>query len=167
MEEKKKIAIVGFSFALVENEPNICNINLAGEIKRIARIKRSQGYEVYIVSQWEISKVLEKTENFKPKFTVYRDDEKYLSSDDVVNKSLSYLKEKNVKDIIIVANPFIHLFVCRRLFKEAGFTVLKEKIKMTEEKITAHMKAMHKPEDPIPTKAEIDGMIEQMTEPIA
>lgn len=39
------------------------------------------------------------------------------------------------------------------------------KNKTTEEKIVAHMKALHKPEEPVPTKTEIDGMIEQMTEP--
>ncbi len=58
---------------------------------------------------------------------------------------------------------------CGYLMEEEAATradaVAVMKSKMTEEKITAHMKAMHKPEDPIPTKAEIDGMIEQMTEP--
>lgn len=129
MEEKKKIAIVGFSFALAEIEPNICNISLAEEIKRIAEIKRLQGYEVCIVSQWEISEALKNTVNFKPNLTVYKDGEKYLSSDYVVNKSLIYAQERNIKDIIIIANPFIHLFFCRRLFKKSGFNVLKEKIK--------------------------------------
>ena len=39
------------------------------------------------------------------------------------------------------------------------------KADMTEEAIAAHMKSMHKPEEAVPTVAEIHAGIEQMTEP--
>lgn len=45
--------------------------------------------------------------------------------------------------------------------------ILALKAKLTEETIAAHMKEMHKSDEPVPTKAEVDGMIEQMIEPQA
>lgn len=132
METKEKIAIVGFSFASGEKEPNPCNKRLAEEVIRIAKMKREQGFEVLIMAQWEISKALQETINYKPSFTVFEHMEEgkyYLDSDEVARQTAAYLKKEKVKKVIIAANPFIHLFVCRRLFKKAGFIVLKEKIK--------------------------------------
>jgi hypothetical protein len=119
-----KIGLVAYSFALGKTEPNPKNILLAEEVERTVKEETALGNEVAVVSQWEIAEALK----IKP-FHVVRQKEDYLDSDMVTAEASEVFHQQGVTQVIVVANPFLHLWLCRSRVQKAGFEVIKKKIK--------------------------------------
>jgi len=128
-------AVVGFSFGLTKNEPNQCNIRLAREVERIAQREREKGNSVIIVTQWEVSFSL--SSPFLPHFIIWehRDARSYLDSDEVAGQATEFLRQQaekmgeKINGVIPIANPFLHLALCRRLLKKKEWNVPQVKIR--------------------------------------
>lgn len=112
------VGLVAFSFAHRKNgEPNPCNVRLAEEVNRIDKKTDDQ---VVVVCQWEVAKALQ----WSPDVIVHpHPDGSYLSSEDVMEKAASVFLQHNVRHVIPVANPFLHLLQCKKLIEDAGFQV--------------------------------------------
>jgi hypothetical protein len=124
----KKIGIVGFSFGLTDAELNSCNIKLAEEIMRISSEQVYIGNKVIVVAQWEIAKAL-KYLGLDIEHIVNRNEGIYLDGDMVMAEETSVFKAQEIKEAIVVANPFLHLATCQEIARKSGFEVVKEKIK--------------------------------------
>jgi len=118
------IGVVAFSFALTDDEPNLCNRRLAKITTEIVLNATKFGM-VFVVAQWEIALRLH---GIQPQLVVDRTEGKYLDSEEVMRQASKYFKEHNITEVIVIANPFLHLYKCKKLAKEAGFTVMKQKI---------------------------------------
>lgn len=119
MYMKKKVGIVGFSFGLrtEELEPNPSNIALTAEVIKAIRLVQITGHvdillhdsKPVVVAQWEISKGL-RQKNVEPDHVVeLRTDGTYLDSAGVWDEAKRMFDELEVTDVIIVAQPFLHL----------------------------------------------------------
>lgn len=118
------IGVVVFSFALAKNEPNPCNRRLAKITTKIVLGATKIGTAI-LVAQWEVALGLH---GVKPELIVNRIADEYLDSEDVMERASECFKNHNITKVIVVANPFLHLYKCKKLAKQAGFEVLKQKI---------------------------------------
>ncbi len=124
----EKIGIVGFSFGLTNIEPNSCNARLAEEIIRILSEQVHIGNKVVVVAQWEIAKAL-KYLGLDLEHIVIQKYGLYLDSNMVMVAATSVFKAQEIKKVIVVANPFLHLAACQEIARQQGFEVVEEKIK--------------------------------------
>ena len=120
-----RLGVIGLSFALrVGQEPNPCNVKLANEFERVICLLRSQGHDVASVAQWEIAISL----TWFPLKVVngHRDGISYLDSDEVILQAKEVFEFwGGVDEVVIVANPFIHLQGARSKAKSFGLKVRK------------------------------------------
>lgn len=120
-----QIGVIALSFALREgHEPNPCNVKLARETERVMALLKAEGHEVVLVSQWEIALAL----NWVPMYVVrnHRNPESYLDSDEVILQAVTIFDSTDpggMDEVVIVANPFIHLQGARSKAKSFGLKV--------------------------------------------
>jgi hypothetical protein len=134
-----KIGIVALSFGKVSRQANFDPINhaLSGFVREAhegittwrltIQGKSTHGTETVIVAQHEIARYLIDdpkldlrivTEAFA---TRKGNDRYYLDTQDVLNEAFQVFRKENVREVIVVAHPFLHAWVARRLIKQAGF----------------------------------------------
>ena len=130
-----KIGVIGLSFALRPGrEPNPCNVRLAREFERVVVLERSEGHEVLGSLQWEIawapmSQRIRK-ENVVCVVEKHRDSESRLDSDEVILQSMkAFESRRGVDEVVIVANPWIHLQGARFRARSYGLKVRKRRIR--------------------------------------
>lgn len=115
--------LVAFSFGLRPTEPNLCNKRLARAVERIVRKERDL---VVVVSQWEITMGLG---SIKPAHVVEKPPSgQYLDSDEVMRQASRIFRECGITEVIAVGQPFLHLWRCQELVREAGFIPVRRKI---------------------------------------
>lgn len=93
-----KIAIVDFSYALREEEPNPCNVRLAEIVERAYYELLSEGIMVYVIAQWEVALQLEKygipvdhivqprTDSYLDSQAVWEEAREYVLGPECINK---------------------------------------------------------------------------------
>lgn len=117
--------LLAFSFGLTDKEPNECNERLALAVRRIIE-KESEG--VVVVSQWGIALAL-KGLGVPIGLTVEKHRKgEYLDSNEVMAQAAAFFKENGIIEVIPVAQPFLHLFLCSRLIKKSGFKPVKRPV---------------------------------------
>lgn len=125
-----RIGVIALSFALREGrEPNPCNVKLALETERVVALLRTEGHHVVVISQWEIASNL----SWIPEQCIVREHRvkgSYLDSDEMLFWAKAfYEKCGGVDEVVIVANPFIHLQGVRSKAKGFGLKVRKVSIR--------------------------------------
>lgn len=118
-----------------DQEPNPSNFQLGRELEEV--IDNTTGMlsigKLLVVAQWEIARQLEQdgygssidlvvTQNS----ATYKGKKRYLDNQDVIDKALDWastLTDK-VTDVIIVANPFLHLSACKKLVEARGLKTI-------------------------------------------
>lgn len=118
------IGIVAFSFALGKNEPNPCNIRLASAVELIVRESKEP---VILVAQWEIARAI-KSVPVDYVVEKHRTEGAYLDSEEVMAQAAEFFRKHGVKEVIPVANPFLHLAKCRSLVYKEGFVSINRRI---------------------------------------
>lgn len=129
-----KIGVIGLSFTLRPmHEPNPCNVILAQEFDRIVKLEQAEGHQVLGSAQWElVTSVSQRTirENLVWIVTDHRDGKSYVDTDEVIFQSKEAFDARGgVDEVVIVANPFIHLYGARSLARKYGFKVRKHQIR--------------------------------------
>jgi hypothetical protein len=122
------IGIVALSFAKRAKEPNPVNVRLAEATERFDDEVQQVGELTLVVAQWEVALALPT----QPMLTVTQQDATnedrygryYLDSQDVLNKAFELFRKHGVTDVIVVANPFLHLQAAKQIVKRAGFNVM-------------------------------------------
>jgi hypothetical protein len=124
------VMLIAFSFALSLNEPNPCNVRIAEIVKRIVEEIERAGCAVVIVAQWEVAMALDALGIPVAHVVFPVLENRYFNSKDVVEGALEYLRRCGVKIeyAIPVAQWGLHLWLCRRLMRAAGFKVLNHRI---------------------------------------
>lgn len=130
MEKKPYIGLVAFSFGLRWEEPSICNRRLAIEVWRIVLEEEKRGYCVLVVAQWEVAAALKKL----PVPLAYIVERHhitgaYLDSREVMAQAADVFGQYSVREVVPVANPFVHLRYCRSLVREYGFIPMERVIR--------------------------------------
>lgn len=137
-----KIGIVALSFGKVR-EPAIDTVNHALSILvRNAHDevvtwrltlkgdnRHTRATETVIVAQQEIARYLHENDLQNPNIKVVTDAHAtrkgsgrfYLDTQDVLNEAFKTFKKENVREVIVVAHPFLHAWMARRYVKQAGF----------------------------------------------
>lgn len=123
------IGIVGLSYGKRDIEPSPVNRKLAIQLIEIVGALRSP---IVTVAQWEIAKHVATYDRFVPtpidRVVDKKADGSYLDSKDVLEAAFEEFRAKDVKLVIVVANPFLHLAHVRKMVERAGFTVLATKM---------------------------------------
>jgi hypothetical protein len=124
--------IVALSYAKRAKEPNPVNVKLARITDAFDDEAQSIGEPTIVVAQWEIALALPA----KPYLIVSQEDatgldrggKPYLSTQDVLDKAFEVFHDFGITDVIVVANPFIHLQGAKSIVKRAGFNVMNYKM---------------------------------------
>ncbi|OGD32578.1 hypothetical protein A3C91_01760 [Candidatus Azambacteria bacterium RIFCSPHIGHO2_02_FULL_52_12] len=121
-----RIGLIAYSFALRETEPNPCDVRLAQAVERIVKEEVEKGNEVIVIAQWEVALAL----SIEPALVVreHRQKGAYLDSEEVTSQAIPIFEGYRITEVIPVANPFLHLFKCRKLVRSAGLTPLRRRI---------------------------------------
>lgn len=134
-----KIGIVALSFGKVSPHTGLDPINhaLSGFVceahkdittwRLTLKGKQTHGTETVIVTQHEIARHLTDYPGLNLKivteaFATQKGSGRfYLDTQDVLNEAFQVFRKENVREVIVVAHPFLHAWVARRLVKRAGF----------------------------------------------
>jgi hypothetical protein len=134
-----KIGIVALSFGKVSRQTDFDPINhaLSGFVRgahedivswRLAlQGKHTHGTEAVIVAQHEIARYLADYPGLDLRIvseayaTQKGGGRFYLDTQDVLNEAFQVFRKENVREVIVVAHPFLHAWVARRFVKQAGF----------------------------------------------
>lgn len=134
-----KIGIVALSFGKVSRQLDFDPINhtLSGFAKgahedittwRLTlQGKQTHGTETVIVAQHEIARYLTNHPELDLRIvtevhaTRKGGGRYYLDTQDVLNEAFRIFRKENVREVIVIAHPFLHAWVARRLVKQAGF----------------------------------------------
>jgi len=128
--------VVALSFAKrsEKDEPGPVNIRLAKIVAAINDELQQGGEPTILVTQWEIARYLDAHDE-PTDFIVDQDDasikpggKKYLDSGDVLRVAFAVFSHHKVTDVIVVANPFVHLWMVRGKVRAAGFTIMKTRV---------------------------------------
>ena len=119
--------IIALSFTKRAHEPGPVNRRLAHITDEVTHSLESTGEPAVVVAQSEIARALLR----KPDAVVTEDDATkrdryghlYLDSDDVLTEAFIRFRSADITDVIIVAQPFLHLQLAQVMTKRAGFTV--------------------------------------------
>ena len=116
-----KYGVVGFSFAKSACEPNPCNQALAAGVE-YAMVNHPD--DVTVIVQWEINLQLQQ-DGYRPDLVVSSEDARagYLDTRDVWNKAKVLLDKEGIKEVMIVAQPFLHLDVIKAMIRKDGYLV--------------------------------------------
>jgi len=128
--------VVALSFAKrsEKDEPGPVNIKLAKAVAAIIDELHQGGEVVIPVTQWEIAKYLEEHDETAGFIVTQKDasikpgGKKYLDSGDVLGVAYPLFRHYEVTDVIVVANPFIHLQMVRSRVRSAGFKIMSTKV---------------------------------------
>jgi len=120
-------AIVAFSFAQHEPslEPSLCNRALAAEVLRL----KTSYPDATVIAQWEVARGLDQLGEPSDFSIDPTTDGSYLSSEKVWQAAVQRLDGTGTTQIIVVAQPFLHLAACRHLVRRSGFAVRKERVR--------------------------------------
>ena len=121
------MGIVGFSFGLRDEEPNPSNMALAVKLQEITDDLEIDGRVVVVVTQWEITKALDKrfgTDFYVDLSVEQHTDGTYLDSDDVWAAAKERFVYEGVTQVIIVAQPFLHLPKLKGMVTKDGYEVV-------------------------------------------
>jgi hypothetical protein len=111
--------MVIFSFALIEKEPNSCNIRLALEAERVDR----QHGPFVKVSQWEVALKLA-SDGVELRHVVQLPaDGSYLDSKGVWAPAREIFRAEGITIVCPIAQPFLHMHMIRKMIEKDGFTV--------------------------------------------
>ncbi len=124
------VGVVAFSLGLTHREPSPCNRALAAEVRRIVLEQKSLGKTVVVVAQWEIAAGLA-LDMVACSVRKHHNPDLYLDSNEVMAQAAKVFREREVQEVIPVANPFLHLWKCRKLVRQLGFTLVSKKIGWT------------------------------------
>ncbi|MDD5342513.1 MAG: hypothetical protein PHI73_04245 [Patescibacteria group bacterium] len=126
--------LVAFSFGMRGEKAGPClsNVDLAREVERIVQ---EVGDGIAVVVQHEIGSLLNFTGRKPTKLhlvTHHRRPGVYLDSEEVMAQADVFFQELGdnppgipvVRNIFVVAQPFLHLTKCRRLAEQAGYVIL-------------------------------------------
>lgn len=120
--------IVALSYAKRVIEPNPVNKRLAQITDEVDDELQQMGEPTVVVAQWEISLALPPRSNLpvlqSDATNVARNGKPYLDSQDVLNKAFEAFRALGVTDVVVVANPFLHLAAVKAMVRKAGFNVL-------------------------------------------
>lgn len=124
--------IVALSYAKRVLEPNPVNARLARITDQVDDELQQMGEQTIVVAQWEIGLALPPHSNLSvmpsDATNVARNGTPYLDSQDVLNKAFTAFRALGVTDVVVIANPFIHLGAVKWMVKKAGFTVVPYKV---------------------------------------
>lgn len=134
-----KIGIVALSFGKVSRQADFDPVNhaLSGYVKGTheditswkltLQGRRIRGTETVIVAQQEIARYLVNYPEFNTRvvteaFATQKGGGRfYLDTQDVLNEAFQVFRKENVREVIVIAQPFLHTWVARHLVKQAGF----------------------------------------------
>lgn len=123
------IGIIAFSFALRNDaEPNPCNVRLAKAVERIETKLEKEGHKVIVIAQWEIARQLARDHEKADRVVHQLPDGKYLGSKEVLDAAVPVLKDRAIRTVVPVAQPFLHLFLVKRSIKAKGYEIRNEEI---------------------------------------
>ena len=124
-----RVGIVGFAFGLREDEPNPSNIALAVKVEEAVVYVNFQDSMPIVVTQWEITKAIEAPFNYVVDHSVeLRQDGTYLDSSGVWKEAKAEFVREGVLQVIIIAQPFLHLPSLKKMVKDDGFEVIEFKV---------------------------------------
>lgn len=115
--------IIALSFGLGSQEPSPCNRRIAREVGKIF-LKEEK--PILLACQWEIARALPSDVPIAVVIGNHRGT--YLDSQEVISRATDLFKEVGVDEVIMVAQPWLHLQKCRRLVRQAGFKVIRRRI---------------------------------------
>ena len=137
-----KIGIVALSFGKVSQRARFDLINyrlstytaVAHELVTTKRLL-GQGDETHytgdmqavVVAQFEIANYLTTFHKFDVRVvtsahaTPKGNGRLYLDTQDIINEAFRVFRDENVREVIVVAHPFLHAWLTRRLVKKMGF----------------------------------------------
>jgi hypothetical protein len=120
-----KVGIVAFAFGLrtEAQEPNPSNIALAKAVDDAAYYVENQGGMSVIVTQWEITKGLELLDMEVDLSVGLHTDGTYLNSNDVWEAAKAEFISEGVEEVIVIAQPFLHLPKLKAMVRNDGFEV--------------------------------------------
>ena len=124
--------IVALSYAKRAEEPNPVNKKLAHLADEAVDEAHQIGEPTLLVAQWEIARALQTP----PQVVVTQDaatnrdrnGNRYLDSQDALNKAFHAFRKNGITQVIVIANPFLHKQAIESIVRKAGFTVLKTKL---------------------------------------
>jgi hypothetical protein len=119
--------LIAYSFSMRnggKGDQGPCNARLAEVVKEIVQEEKEL---VIVVVQGEIAQSMTipiakatRMESMEPG--------KYLGSEGATMVAAEVFRSKGITEVIVVAQPFLHLIKCKSLVREAGFTVIDKKI---------------------------------------
>ena len=114
--------IVVFSFGQrsFEDEPNPCNSRLA---EAAAATRQQLGESTIVIAQWETARALD-TLGVPLEYVVQARPGAYLDTADVWHEAEPLLRERGIRDIALIAHPYLHSIKARQLARLAGFRVI-------------------------------------------
>lgn len=137
-----KIGIVALSFGKVSRQASFDPVNyrLSEFVKDAHKdittwrlvlqgksSKRTSATETIIVAQQEISHYLTDYPELDLRIvtnahaTPKDNGQLYLDTQDVINEAFRVFREEEVREVIVVAHPFLHAWTARRLVRQMGF----------------------------------------------
>lgn len=126
------VGIVALSFAKRAVEPNPVNIKLAEVADNFDEQAFQDDNPALMIAQWEVALALPYAAhlvvNQEDATKKDRNGKPYLDSEDVLEKAFIEFRKYGITDVIVVANPFLHLQAAQAIVKKAGFTVVKYKV---------------------------------------
>ena len=107
-------AIFGFSFGGSQKYgPGAANRALGKIIDKVS----CQYPEDLVIVQAPLDECVTTTPDYMITF------EEYINSEEVIELALSFLQERKITKIRLIAHPFLHRFQCARLLRRYGFDV--------------------------------------------
>lgn len=122
-----RVGIVAFSFGhrLLNQRQSPTNIVLAAEVDRLID-KEPYNQPPLVVAQWEVSCSMDHVNH---KIVAERFAQEGLSSGDVWDEAQYHFRKAEIREVIPVANPFLHLAYVTEMIERDGFQVRRERIK--------------------------------------
>lgn len=121
-----KFGIVGFSFGLrsEKEEPGPSNLALAHEVVMAMRTYDT----TIVVTQWEITKGMKRYSETPTRSVELHEDGTYLDSKSVWKLAKSEFDSQGVRQVVIIAQPFLHLPGLRRMIEKDEFEVVNHRL---------------------------------------
>ena len=98
------------------------NFELAKNTVRLREKYLAQSWNVVIVAQLELAEILQDM-NIPVDLIIKEKIGVYLNSEGFVDEAAAFLRTTGVKEVIPVAQRFLHIFKCMSLIRAAGFTL--------------------------------------------
>lgn len=129
---KMATGVIALAFGKRAVEPNPVNKRIAAITDQVsAELKRTEK-GTFVVSQHEVADGQHSRPNLvvtqRSATNTNRRDELYLDTQDVLREAFTPFRENGIKEVIVVANPFLHLQAARSMVESAGFEVIRYEI---------------------------------------